>query len=200
MKPLPGDAEVVALAGEVTGRVEYARHRTLRAEWARDLLERLQDWIASLALMRETEPLAFWSLLLGLLLVAALLIAHIVWALRAALRAPAPEPSPEAPRKTGFLERAEAFAQSGAHLEAAHQLLLASLEYVARRRVVELHPDDGNGRVCEKLRVAALPEPLRARLVGLIGETQRAWFGRRQGGEALYRQWQAAFGELRRRV
>jgi hypothetical protein len=192
------DAGVRARAGEVLARPEYARYRTMSAEWLRKLLELLHDWIAWLAELRERSPALYFILLIGLLAVSALLITHVLWSLRAAMRMPAPQTGARPPGERDFAAEAQALAERGDYLEASHRLLLASLAHAARSRLVELQPDDGNGAICRKLRSAALEPSIKQRWIELIAHTDALWFGAREQNEQLYAAWRNVYGELTR--
>ena len=198
--PRPGatPAEIRELASEILARPEYAKYRTDSAEqWAR-WIDELLAWISRLKDLYEDSPGLYW-LIVGLLtLVMLALIAHIAWSIAVALRrSQAPAEAHERPADPDVPALAAELAGRGEHLEAAHQLLLASLAHAARARVLELRPEDGNSRVCEKLQASPLAPALRTRLIALIERTDASWFGARDAGQALYEQWQALYAELR---
>lgn len=198
MKPPPQEQAIADMAREILQRPEYARHRNSRSEWGGSVLEAAADFLQSLAELRVSSPGLYWCLLGGLLLLLALLVAHVTWVLRAALKPRPTERREPQEIETDFAERAQQLANRGQHLEAAHELLLASLRHAAHRRVLMLHPEHGNRRVCQELRQSALPRALRENLVSLIEETDATWFGHRGGGERLYQRWREALRQLRR--
>jgi hypothetical protein len=129
------------------------------------------------------------------------LVLHIVWTVRSALRsAPPPAASEAHVQEHDFAREARALAGQGQHLEAAHRLLLASLRGLAQRRLIPLRPEDGNHAVCRQLSASGLPAALRGRLIALILETERAWYGAGEGPAhtpaALYERWDAAYAQL----
>ncbi len=196
--PLGGDSEVLRVVAEVSGRPEFQRYRSGRHASLQRLFDELAGWLGELSGLRQSSPFAFWLILLALLALQSLLVVHIVYSLRAALRPPVAAPPAALPPPVGFAERASDLARQGAHLQAAHLLLLATLEQLAVRRFVVLNAHDGNRRVCEALEQSRLGEALRRRLVALIGETEAAWFGQRPAGEPLYRRWVEALAEIGR--
>jgi len=190
------ELELRARAAEILARPEYARFRALPVELLRQVLELFRAWIAWLAALHERAPVLYFSLLFGLTALAALLLTHVIWSLRAALRMPPPEPEPPAQGERDFVAEARALAHGGDFLEASHRLLLASLAHAARSRLLELHPDDGNQAVCRKLRAAALEPELKQRWTGLIARTDALWFGSRAQNAELYAQWRSVYAEL----
>lgn len=190
------DAELRERAAEILARPEYARFRTVSAELLRQLLDLFKGWIDWLAALHQRAPALYFGLLIGLTVLAALLLTHVIWSLRAALRMPALEPQAAARSERDFVAEAQALAQQGDYLEASHRLLLASLAHAARSRLLELRPDDGNQAVCRKLNAAALEPGLKQRWTQLIARTDAQWFGARSPNAELYAQWRSVYGEL----
>jgi hypothetical protein len=190
------DVELRERVAEILARPEYAQFRTVPAELLRELLELLSAWFAWLSQLHERSPVLYFSLLFGLTALAALLVTHVIWSLRAALRAPPRELERPSARERDFLAEARALAEAGDFLEASHRLLLASLAHAARSRLLELRPDDGNQAVCRKLRAAALDPGLRQRWTELIARTDALWFGARVQNEQLYAEWRDVYSEL----
>ena len=194
------DPAVRARAAEILARPEYARFRTISAEWLRKLLDLFNDWITWISALHARSPGLYFVLLFGLLALTALLITHLVWSLRAAMRSPVKPAGPEPVSERDFAAEARALAERGEFLEASHRLLLASLAHAARSRLVELKPDDGNRAICGKLQTAALDPAIRQRWVELIAHTDALWFGARGQNEQLYAAWRNVYAELTRSV
>ena len=190
------DSELRARAAEILARPEYARFRTIPAEALRQLLAQLEHWLSWLTELHERSPVLYFSLLLGLTALAAVLLTHVIWSLRAAFRVPAAEAAAPARGERDFVAEAQTLAQRGDYLEASHRLLLASLAHAARSRLLELRPDDGNQAVCRKLQDSALPPALKQRWTQLIARTDAQWFGARVQSEELYGQWRTVYAEL----
>ena len=193
-----GDAEVRRLASEILGREEYAQYRALPAEWARELLELIGRLFELLPQLYVKSPFLYLCVLIGMIAVAALLLAHVIWSLRAAMRAPS-EARASTPRaELDFVAEARELAERGSYLQASHRLLLASLAHSARAHLLELKPEDGNRVVCDKLRRADLHPVLRQQLIELIGRTDAVWFGHRTQNADLYEAWLGTYDRLRR--
>lgn len=191
-----GDRAVRERAAEILMRPDYARFRAMPAELLRELLELFASWMTWLAELHERSPALYFTLLLGLLAVAALLTTHVIWSLRAALRMPAPVEHAVTRAERDFVAEARALATGGDYLEASHRLLLASLAHAGRNRLVELKPNDGNQAVCRKLRRAPIPADLRERWIELIARTDALWFGARAQNPELYAAWRAVYAQL----
>ena len=190
------DLAVRERAAEILTRADYARYRAMPAELLRELLELFASWMAWLAELQERAPVLYFTLLLGMLALAALLLTHVIWSLRAALRMPDPVENVVTRSERDFVAEARALATGGDFLEASHRLLLASLAHAGRSRLVELKPNDGNRAVCQKLRNAALAPDLRQRWIELIGRTDALWFGTRAQNAELYAAWCAVYAQL----
>lgn len=192
-----GDAPARQLAAEILSRPEYAQYREQHYDWLSKFLAWLKHVFDVLPSLQRTAPLLYWSMLLGLAAIAALLLVHMIRTVRLALRSPTPPPSAARQADRDFPAEARALAADGAYLEASHRLLLGSLAQAARAGVIELKPDDGNRAVCDKLRRSRLPAELSARLVALIQETDAIWFGARAQRPELYEAWRATYAQLR---
>ena len=192
-----GDAAARQLAAEILSRPEYAQYRQPNYDGFRKFLVWLGQLLDMLPALYHTAPVLYWSVLLGLVAVAALLLVHMVRSIRLALRTPEPPPSAARSSERDFPAEARALAADGAFLEASHRLLLGSLAQAARAGVIELKPDDGNHAVCDKIRRSRLPAELSARLVALIQETDAIWFGARAQRPELYEAWSATYAQLR---
>lgn len=191
------DAAARRLAAEILARPEYAQYREQYDDWLSKFFAWLRHWLELLPALHDTAPLLYWSMLLGLAAIAALLVVHIVRTVRLALRTVPLPPSAAKSAERDFPAEARALAAQGAYLEASHRLLLGSLAQAARAGVIELRPDDGNRAVCAKLRRSQLPAELSARLVALIQETDAIWFGARAQRPELYEAWRATYAQLR---
>ena len=198
----PTDADVLEHAAEIVARREFAQYNPDGFISVFDGLVRSLEWfvdlIESLRALQQTSPGLYLLIMLGLLVVSLGLIAHIVWAVSSAMKTP-PAPELEAgseAKRVDFAAEARALAANGRYLEAAHRLLLASLARMAQARVIELEPDHTNEIVSSRIRASSLPLELRDELVGLIGRTERAWFGTRRSEPALYEDWASTFEKL----
>ncbi len=215
------DRQVSALARAILDRPRYRDMRVEQFDLFDVLGEKwraLLDWLDRL---RDTEPLSYWGLTVLMCALCLSIIAHVVWTLRATPRVRHASPPAAARSPEHDLARAaHELARRGQRLEAAHQLLLASLRVLARDRWIQLQPADGNRAVCRQIAASPLPERLRAQLIQLIADTERAWFAtparsardrgsdpadaedaRRvpfEGEAALYRRWATAHAELLR--
>jgi DNA-binding protein H-NS len=198
---MAADERIDALAREILERPRYKDLRADPSDFVKALLQQLRALQDTLLTLHLTNPPLYWTLLIGLSLVCIALFAHFFWTMRALFRiAPTPPAAAEVLRERDFAVEAEALAERGEHLEAAHRILLATLKLLARHKTIALLPDDTNRVVRDKLAASALPEPLRVRLAALITETEQLWFGAgvvpRAIGAALYRRWCAVRDEL----
>ncbi len=189
-----------ALVRTILERPRYKNFRPESHDLAGLIGEKWRELMNWLLQLRDTDPKLYWALLLGLCALCALLIAHMVWTLRAALRAlPTAPPAEAQTESSDFAQEARDLAKRGEHLQAAHQLWLASLRILAQRRHIPLSPEDGNRAVCRQLAASQLPRALREQLIELITETEQAWFGYPQAqaeGAPLYRRWDQAYAQL----
>lgn len=203
---LPSEEQVNALAREILERPRYKNFRPDSFDLLRIFGEKWRASMTWLLELHDASPQTYWLLVSALSAACLLLVAHILWTLRAALRAPPPPPPAELrAEESDFARQARTLAARGEPLEAAHRLLLASLRVLAQRRHIPLSPGDGNRAVCRQLAASRLPESLRAQLIALIGETERAWFGASGAkpgpsalgaGADLYRRWHEAYARL----
>ena len=208
MSEAPGtlDASATrALAAEILQRPEYASARTSdELGWLSqlktvlvDLLRHLAEFGAWLDALRSSSPALYWLLFAALVFVLVLLVAHISWAISRALRGSSElEPRRGSAPSIDFPGQSRRLAEEGRYVDAAHCLLLASLQCSAHSGLIELHPEDTNRDVRGRLEVARLPGPLRAELLELMRITERAWFRDRVEDPALYARWSAAYGRL----
>jgi hypothetical protein len=190
------DAEAIrGLAAEILQRPEFAAARD-----PEDLLRYLRwllEFLQGLDELRFSAPGMYWLVLGALLLVLVLLVAHISWAISRALRASTEAGKAVAPPPPADFRRdAQRLAADGRYLEAAHRLLLATLQHSARAGLIELRPEDTNRRLRRRIDRARLPGDLRMELLALMVETERHWFRDRRSDPALYERWSAAFAGL----
>ena len=186
--PAPPDEQVRALAVTILKRSEFAFwHDT---PW-------LLSFIAWLSGLREADPVLYGALLVGLMVVALLLLAHVAWAVRRALAVPAPARPPRSETAAPpFLEEADALARRGMFLEAARRVQLAALDLLLRARVLELGRSDPNRTLRRRLRDASLPEAERGDLLALIDWLEQRWFRDRSEERDLYDRWRSLHARL----
>jgi len=194
------DAHVRELAKEIVHRPEFARWREIDygaipiLGALRELLEQLGDMMQSLLIR---SPLLFWALFYGLALVALLLIAHLVWTIRVALRASHDEAGAvEAARGTDFIALADELAAASRFLDAAHCLQLACIEQLLRRRLISLSRSEPNRTLRHRLSRSPVPASEQSRLIGLLDQTETAWFRDRSQDPVLYDGWKQMLARL----
>ena len=186
--PTPSDEAVRELATRILERPEYASWRHPYR------LEPFLDWLGTLWIH---HPVLYWTLLAGLVLVAALLLGHVAWALRTALAASAPGTAGSAPlAEPRFADEAEALARRGRFLEAARYLQLAVLQLLLHARVLELARSDANPVLKRRLDAAPLAETERRDLLVLIDRLERSWFRDRREDPQLYAAWRTLHARL----
>ncbi len=190
------DEHVRELAAEILAREDYAAGRVDLEGWER-LLRWLAEWAEWLEALRVTAPGLYWLLLAGLLLLAVVLLAHVVWTVSLALRMPPPEEPPRGARPgPGLLARAESLAAEGRFLEASRNVELATLELLLEQRVIELARSEPNRVLRRRLREAALPDPERGQLLGLLDRLESRLFRDRVEDAELYAGWRALHRRL----
>lgn len=200
MLPALTDEQVRATAADILQRAPYARWRNSEAviavlEPILRWLGRLNGWLLDLALR---QPVLYWLLIGGLLLVAAVLLAHVAWSVRIALSLPAPPPARRDAAGGGpsLFAEAEALAARGRYLDAAHRLQLATIEVLLARRLISLSRFEPNRVLRARLRGAALPEPERRALLALVDRLEARWFRDRANDADLYGDWYALHRRL----
>jgi hypothetical protein len=199
MLPALSDEQVRTTAVEILQRAPYTGWRNSEAVLAAlepilRWLSHLNDWLLDLALQ---QPVLYWLLMGGLLLVAGLLLAHVLWSVRIALSMPAPAATPRvAAGGPSLVAEAEALAAQGRYLDAAHRLQLATIELLLTRRLIALSRFEPNRVLRSRLHGAALPDPERRALLALVDRLEARWFRDRANDAALYGDWYA----LHRRV
>lgn len=190
------DAQIRELAAQILSRPEYADWHAATASRLEELVREIghwfQRWMSFTADLALHRPVLYWLLLGGLLLVIVLLLAHVIWSIRAALGARVPEGEKrEAEVSSDFAGEADRLAASGRFLEAAHRLQLASIDLLLQRRVLELSRSDPNRTLRQRLRRAALPETERQVLLDLLRRLEQQWFRDRRDDRDLYDAWRA---------
>lgn len=195
---LPGDDEVRRLAAEILARDEYSGpQKMLRGLEA--LLESLRSLLRGIGVaeLADSNPLLYWAIEIGLIALAALLIAHIVWSLRRALAAPAAaaRTSP-ASVDADFAAEADELARQGRFLEAARRLQLGVLDSLLRGRRLELSRSDANRVLRRRLLDARIGDRERNELLGLLDRFETRWFRDRAEDPDLYHGWRALYARL----
>ncbi len=195
----PGDEAVRALAAEILGREEYAAYRGDLAAWQAffDWLANFSDWIEAL---RASSPALFWLLMGAMLLVAGLLLAHVVFTLRAALQAPGPPEDLGGGGRRGadWLGQARARAAAGHYVDAARLVQLATLDRLLESGIIDLARHEPNQILRRRLAEARLPASERADLLEALDRLEAALFRERREEAALYESWLSLHGRLAR--
>lgn len=194
---LPDDTALRELAREILERPEYRRFRSLDADLMRRFAEVLSDFLGWMQALSVAAPLLYWTLLLGLLLVAMLLLTHVVISLRSALakrgrapERPAPQPGPR------FAEEAEALAREGRFLEAARRLQLACIEVLLGRGVLELRRFEANRTLRRRIASAPLPPEQRREFTSLLERLETRFFRDRTDDRELFLAWSALHARI----
>jgi hypothetical protein len=183
------DEQIRTLAAEILSRDEFFRPGMAEEAW-RAVLERILGFLDFLEALRISSPLIYWLILAGLLLVSAVLLAHVAWTVRIALRMPHAEArGPRSPSGPEFLEQAESLARQERFLEAARRVELAALELLLRRRVIELSRSDPGRALREQVRRSELPEAERSSLVALQKRLEAGLFREHAADRSLYEAW-----------
>jgi hypothetical protein len=196
--PAPADEQVQELARAILARSQYARWHS-HGGWLFGFLRDLERQLQALANLADTRPVLFAVILTALLVVAAALLAHVVYSVRVALRATRPPAAaPRPPEQPRFVEEADALAAAGRPLDAAHHLQLAVLALLLRRRVLELGRGEPNRTLRRRLRAAAIPDTERREILGLLDRFEARWFRDRTEDPDLYRGWRQLYLRLER--
>jgi hypothetical protein len=200
----PPDDAIREAARAVLARPEYARFRF--AETIPDWVEALKRWIAEYAqwtrALADTSPVLFALFIGTLVLISALLLAHIVWSLRVAMRGRPGEsgPSGGSAARRDFAEEAARLAARGDVLEACRALQLACLDLLIGRGALALARHDSNSTLRQRLRGSALPASLRDELIAAVDRLERSWFRDREPSVDLLALWQRVHAGLARAV
>jgi hypothetical protein len=189
------DSAVLKLAHQILARPEFAAASD--AKWMTDWGQRIGRWIARLEILRDGNPLVYWTIFGGVIAIAIALFGHIIWTIWIATHTHTPRENQIA-RATAPDLAAEAarLAAQGYYLEAAHRLMLASFRTLGERAVIELRPDRSNRWIRGALHKSALGAELADDLDRLVERTERRWFSDREDDPAIYTQWRAAFERL----
>jgi hypothetical protein len=195
------DDRVRELARDILGRPEFARFRpSLPGDGWKALLEWLAKALAWLGQLHETSPTLWMMLFVGLLLVALLLLAHVVWSLRAALVANAADAPPRAAREGPRLDReAEQLAAAGRLLDAAHVMHLACIGRLLSSGTLVLRRHDPNRTLRARIAGARLGERDRREFLALLDRLETRWFRDRapdRGDRELFDAWRALHARL----
>jgi hypothetical protein len=193
------DPHVQALAREILAREEYARFRVLENEWLADWLAWLARALEGLVRLRAESPWLWALLLLGLLAIAALLLAHVLYSLRAALRAAGPSPRPRSAREPKLDREAEDLAAAGRFLDAAHAMHLACLRRLLDRGAFELRRHDPNPVLRARIVRSTLAERERGEFLALLDGLETRWFRDRAPAaddQALFEAWRGLHQRL----
>lgn len=193
----PPDESVRALAESILSQHRYAQWRSTDSE----LLERIFDWIGRTfswtAQLRVESPVLFALFVAALLGVALVLLLHVVWSIRAALATTGPAPSGRrAPEPHRWTEESERLAREGRFLEAAHRLVLGSIDVLVERGVIELGRADANRVLRDRIRRSPLPMAASERFLALLDAFEERWFRDRVEDGALYRDWRELHAQL----
>ena len=193
--------QIRELARDILARPAYARWRTLQAGWLRKVLAQLGQWLQSwlewMHALSVSQPVLYALVVFALLLTAAALVGHLVYALRVALAAGRVSPTPaRATDAPNFVAAAEALAGSGQFLEAARHLQLAVIDLLLRRRTFELRRSDPNRILRARVHAAALPAGERTELLALVDRLETRWFRDRAEDRDLYDAWRRLHARL----
>jgi hypothetical protein len=194
------DERVRALAREILARPEYARFRPFQDDWMKTLGEWLAKAFGWLGELHETSPTLWVLLFMALIAVAALLLAHVVWSLRAAMIASSADAPPPVAAEPPRLDcEAEQLAAAGRLLDAAHVMHLACVGRLLLRGTVVLRRHDPNRTLRARIADARLPERDRREFLLLLDRLETRWFRDRapdRGDRALFDAWRALHERL----
>lgn len=203
LQALPASSDSLRRAlEEVFARPEYEwLARPGMFDWLRELWYRLLDGLATL---QAAHPAGFRLLLVGLIVVLALLVAHVAYVVWRITRPTAHTPRGRAPREGPRLAdgpahraRAEQLARLGRYAEALAHLFVALLLDLERAKAVRFHPSK---TPAEYLGEARLGPSGRASLADVVGRLYRHVFGAVPCDEAAYREFAAATDGVFRHV
>ncbi len=186
------DEKIRLLAQTILEREEYARFRPDPDEIARwsKVFDWLRNFLEWMDLQYERAPWIFWSILIAMALVAALLLAHLIWSLRIALRTPTAQRSLRVSvQEQDLLAEAQRLAAQGRFLEAAHRIELAVIALLIERGVIELSRSDPNRILRKRMALAPVHESLRSDFVHLLNRLERQRFRDHEEDPALYEAW-----------
>lgn len=178
------DLRAVFAAPDYAGLESEEESTFARIAAASSLFDQFWAWVGGLIgrlrLLRGTAPLAYWAILIGLLIVLTLLIWHIVYTLRVAFGAPAADDEAEdvearrRRRSVAFLSDADDEAARGSFGAALRSLLLAAFARYAEDRESLVPMSKTNREVVNRL---PLDAEAAAELRWLVGSVDRSWYG-----------------------
>jgi hypothetical protein len=191
------DAAVKNLTAAILRRSEFdGATEKLPAwiHWLQGFLRFLEKFHA----LYHSSPRLYWFLLIMLFIATATLIVYIVRSLRLVMTLA--EPSPPQFSSTCVwpdpLAEANRLAAAGSYLDAAHYLMIASFDLLARHSIIELRPDRPNRWIRDALQNSRLVRSLADEINSLVVHTEYLWFGGRLNDPEIYSQWLSAFERL----
>jgi len=193
------DDRVRELAAEILQRSEYAAWRPLGDDGSlltvTASVRAFVDWFLDLPFR---QPVLYWTIELGLILVAAILLTHVLWSIRAALNASRVRPETATHAVVpGWIEEAERLHRMGRYLDAARSLQIAVLDVLMRSDRLRLGRSEPNRILRERLHAAPIDVGTRDRLIDLIGRLETAWFRDAAASATLYDDWLTLLRDLR---
>lgn len=164
-------------------------------------LHRLLEWLSSfvpwLQKLYVASPGLYWLLLAGLLAVALLLIAHIVWSTRVALRSQAPQQQQStAETRPLWSKEASDLASQGRYLEAAHRLALGSIQLLVAGGHIELDRSEPNRVLRKRVLSAGLPREFASEFLRQLDSFEAHWFRDRSEDPGLYEAWRSLHSQI----
>jgi hypothetical protein len=191
------DEHVRSVAKQILSHAPYSawRGNEMILPWLErfnEWLRQWNDWVGSLPAFTQVVIIG------GMMLVASLLLAHVVWSVMVALRTKAPPPAATSGRRAGVRAEAEALAAQGRFLEAAHRLQLATIELLVSQRRLALSRFEANRVLRRRVREASLPVHEGRTLLDLVDRLERGWFRDRAGDAELYGAWRDLHARLAR--
>jgi hypothetical protein len=193
--PELSDPAVLKLTHQILARSEFAD--ATNPKWMTDWEQKIAQWIARLEILRDADPILYWSIFGCVIAIAIALFAHVIWTIWIATHTLAPRENRIARAAAPDLAADTArLAADGYYLEAAHRLMLASFRTLGERAVIELRPDRSNRWIRAALHKSALGAELADELDRLVERTERRWFSDRENDPLIYAQWRTAFERL----
>jgi len=192
------DEHVRSVAKQILSHAPYSawRGNEMILPWLErfnEWLRQWNDWVGSLPAFTQVVIIG------GMMLVASLLLAHVVWSVMVALRTKAPPPAAASGGDgPAFAAEAEALAAQGRFLEAAHRLQLATIELLVSQRRLALSRFEANRVLRRRVREASLPVHEGRTLLDLVDRLERGWFRDRAGDAELYGAWRDLHARLAR--
>jgi hypothetical protein len=191
------DQYVRKLAVDILARPEFIGARPHSDDAVAHLRFIFDSIRQQLALLRDSAPLLFWTIVGAIVLVGAGLAVHLVWTLNRALSASEPDaPKLAKAALPDIVADARLLASNGNYLEAAHRVMLGTFYALAQHSVLNLRPDRPNRWIRAAIRESALAAPLSHEIDSLVERTERRWFGTRENAPDVYFEWLALFERL----